>query len=82
MKRIEACLAERLHQAQQAQAGTSNALAATRAKGKGQELTAEELEEQLNKLKEEELRYKAMQQAIRDCLVMMKPLCQAPRPVQ
>jgi len=78
MKRID----ERLRQAQQVQAGTSNAPAATRAKGKGQELTAEELEEQLNKLKEEELCCKAMRQAIRDRLVMMKPLRQDPRPVQ
>ena len=60
MRRIDACLSEHLRQAQQAQAGTSNAPAATRAKGKGQELTAEELEEQLNKLKEQELRYKVM----------------------
>ena len=82
MKRIGARLSERLRQAQQAQAGTSNVPAATRAKGKGQELTAEELEEQLNKLKEEELRCKAMRQAIRDCLVMMKPLRQDSRPVQ
>ena len=82
MKRIDACLLERLRQAQQAQAGTSNVPAATRAKEKGQELTAEELEEQLNKLKEEELCCKAMRQAIRDCLVMMKPLRQDSRPVQ
>ena len=54
----------------------------TRTKGKDHELTAEELEEQLNKLKEEEFRCKAMRQAIRDRLVMMKPLCQDPRPVQ
>jgi hypothetical protein len=82
MRRIDARHSERLRQAQQAQAGTSNAPAATRAKGKGQELTAEELEEQLNKLKEEELCCKAMRQAIRDRLVMMKPLRQAPRPMQ
>ena len=60
MKRIDARLSERLRQAQQAQAGTSNALVATRTKGKGQELTAEELEEQLNKLKEEEFCCKTM----------------------
>jgi hypothetical protein len=60
MKRIDARLSKRLHQAQQAQAGTSNAPVATRTKGKEHELTAEELEEQLNKLKEDELRYKAM----------------------
>ena len=82
MKRIDARLSERLHQAQQAQAGTSNAPVATRAKGKGQELTAEELEEQFNKLKEEELHYKAMRQAIRDRLIMMKPLRQDPKPMQ
>ena len=48
MRRIETRLSERLRQVQQAQqtqANTSNALVATRAKGKGQELTAEELEE-------------------------------------
>ena len=82
MKRIDVRLTERLRHAQQAQAGTSNAPVATRSKGKGHELTAEELEEQLNKLKEEELRCKAMRQSIRDCLVMMKPPRQAPKPVQ
>jgi len=82
MRRIDARLSERLRQAQQAQAGTSNTPVATRAKGKGHELTTEELEEQLNKLKEEELRCKAMRQAIRDRLVMMKPLRQDSRPVQ
>jgi len=81
MKRIDARLAERQLQAQQAQAGTSNAAAAT-AKGKGHQLSAEELEEQLNKLKEQELRCKAMRQTIRDRLVMMKPPRQDPRLVQ
>ena len=81
MKRINARLAERQLQAQQAQAGTSNAAAAT-AKGKGHQLSAEELEEQLNKLKEQELRCKAMRQTIRDRLVMMKPPRQDPRLVQ
>ena len=56
LKRIDARLIERLRHAQQAQAGTSNAPVATRSKGKGCELTAQELEEQLNKLREEELR--------------------------
>ena len=60
MKRIDTHLSECLRQTQQAQAGPSTAPAATRAKGKGHELTAEELEEQLNKLKEQELHYKAM----------------------
>ena len=78
MKRIDACLAERLHQAQQAQAGTSNAPAAAGAKGKGHQLTPEEIEDQLNKLKEQELCCKAMRQAIQDCLVMMQPLRQDP----
>ena len=82
MKRIDARLSERLHHAQQAQAGTSNAPVATRAKGKGHELTAQELEEQLNKLREEELRCKAMRKSIRDHLTMLKPPRQAPRPVQ
>ena len=84
MRRIDAHLSERLRQTQQAQqtqANTSNAVA-TRAKGKGQELTAEELEEQLNKLKEEELRCKAMRQSLRDRLIMMKPLRQDPKPMQ
>ena len=62
--------------------GTSNAPVATRSKGKGCELTAQELEEQLNKLREEELRCKAMRQSIRDRLVMMKPPRQALKPVQ
>ena len=48
--------------------------------GQRAELTAQELE-QLNKLKEEELHFKAMRQAIRDRLEMMKPPCQAPKPV-
>ena len=81
MKRIDACLAERQLQAQQAQTGTSNVAAATK-KGKGHQLSAEELEEQLNKLKEQELRCKAMRQTIRDRLVMMKPPRQDPRLVQ
>ena len=82
MKRIDTRLSECIRQSQQAQAGPSIAPAATRAKGKGHELTAEELEEQLNKLKEQELRYKAMRQSLRDRLIMMKPLRQDPRPVQ
>ena len=60
MKRIDTRLFECIRQSQQAQAGPSIAPAATRAKGKGHELTAEELEEQLNKLKEQELHYKTM----------------------
>ena len=55
MKRIDARLSERLRHAQQAQAGTSNTPVAAKVKGKGHELTAQELEEQLNKLREEEL---------------------------
>ena len=82
MKRIGARLSERLRQAQQAQAGTSNAPVAARAKGKGHELTAQELEEQLNKLREKELCCKAMRQSIRDHLTMLKPPRQAPKPVQ
>ena len=82
MKRIDACLSEHLHQVQQAQGGTSNAPAAAGAKGKGHQLSVEEIEEQLNKLKEQELRCKAMRQSIRDRLVMMKPLRQDPRPMQ
>jgi hypothetical protein len=84
MRRINSRLSEHLRQVQQAQqtqANTSNAVA-TRAKGKVQELTAEELEEQLNKLKEEELRCKAMRQSLRDRLIMMMPLRQDPKPVQ
>ena len=81
MKRIDARLAERQLQAQQAQAGTSNAAAAI-TKGKGHQLSAEELEEQFSKLKEQELRCKAMRQTIRDRLVMMKPPRQDPRLVQ
>ena len=45
MKRIDARLTKRLRHAQQAQAGTSNAPMTTRSKCKGQELTAQELEE-------------------------------------
>ena len=82
MKRIDACLSERLRQAQQAQAGISNVPVAARAKEKGHQLFAEEIEDQLNKLKEQELRCKAMRQAIRDRLVMIKPLRQDHRPVQ
>ena len=66
MKRIDTRLSECLRQTQQAQAGPSTAPAATIAKGKGHELTAEELEEQLNMLKEQELHYKAMRQSLRD----------------
>jgi len=80
MRRIDARLTERLRHAKQAttQAGTSNATITTRSKGKGRELTAQELEEQLNKLKEEELRCKAMRQAIRDHLAVLQQN-QAPR---
>jgi hypothetical protein len=46
MKRIDTRLTKRLRHAQQAQAGTSNTPVATRSKGKGHELAAEELEEQ------------------------------------
>ena len=60
MKRIDTRLSECLRQTQQAQGGPSTAPAATITKGKGHELTAEELEEQLNMLKEQELHYKAM----------------------
>ena len=60
MKRIDARLPERLRNVQQAQSGPSNAPVTTRSKGKGRQLTAEELEEQLNNLKEEEFRCKAM----------------------
>ena len=82
MKRIDARLPEHLRNVQQAQSGPSNAPVTTRSKGKGRQLTTKELEEQLNELKEEEFRCKAMRQAIRDRLVMMKPLRQDPRPVQ
>ena len=72
MKRIDARLSERMRHAQQAtQAGTSNAPVTTRSKGKERELNAQELEEQLNKIREEELCYKAMWQTIRDRLAMM-----------
>ena len=51
----------------------------TRSKGKQRELTAEEVEEQLNRLKEEELHYKAMRQQICKRMVMLQQ-DQAPRP--
>ena len=53
-------------------------------KGKERELTTQVLEEQLNKLREEELHCKAMRQTIRDHLAMMQqnqPPRQAPKPV-
>ena len=81
MQRIDARLAERLRHARQAatQAGPSTALVMTRSKGKQWELTAEEVEEQLNRLKEEELCCKAMRQHIRERMVMLQQ-DQAPRP--
>ena len=82
MKRIDARLSERLCHAQKAQAGTSNAPVVAKAKGKGHELTAQEHEEQLHKLREEELHCKAMRQAIRDRLTILKPTRQALKPVQ
>ena len=82
MKRIDARLVERLRHPQQAQAGTSNAPVTARAKGKGHELTAQELEEQLNKLREKKLCCKAMRQFIRDHLTMLKTPRQAPKPMQ
>ena len=51
----------------------------TRSKGKQWELTAEEVEEKLNRLKEEELCCKAMWQQIRERIVMLQQ-DQAPRP--
>ena len=50
-----------------------------RAKGKQRALTAEELQEQLNKLKEEELRSNEMRQPIHQCMVVLQQ-GQAPRP--
>jgi len=51
----------------------------TRAKGKQRAHTAEELQEQLNKLKEEELRSIEMRQQIHQCMVMLQQ-DPAPRP--
>ena len=81
MRRIDACLAERLRHAWQAatQAGPSTVAVMTRSKGKQRELTAEEVEEQLNGLKEEELRCKAKRQQIRERMAMLQQ-DQAPRP--
>jgi hypothetical protein len=56
----------------------------TRSKGKQWELTAEEVEEQLNRLKEEELCCKAMRQQIREHMVMLQQdqaICPEPAPV-
>ena len=81
MRRIDACLAERLRHAWQAatQPVPSTVAVTTRSKGKQRELTAEEVEEQLNRLKEEELRYKAMRQQICKRMAMLQQ-DQAPRP--
>ena len=81
MQRIDARLAERLRHARQVatQAGPSTAAVMTRSKGKQWELTAEEVEEQLNKFKEEELCCKAMRQQIRERMVMLQQ-DQSPRP--
>jgi len=67
MRRIDARLTERSRHARQAatQAGPSTAAMTTRAKGKQRALTTKELEEQLTRLKEEELRWKAMRLQIR-----------------
>jgi hypothetical protein len=64
---------ERSHHARQAatQVGPS-AAAVTKSKGKQRALTAEEFEEQLNKLKEEELRCTAMRQQIRKRMAMLQ----------
>ena len=64
MRRIEACLTERSRNTQQAaaQADLSAATMTTRAKGKQRALTAEELQEKLNKLREEELGYNEIRQ--------------------
>jgi len=82
MRRIDACLAERLRHAWQAatQPVPSTVAVTTRSKGKQRELTAEEVEEQFNKLKEEELRCKAKQQQIREHMAMLQqdqPLAQS-----
>ena len=62
MRRIDACLTQRSRHARQeaTQADPSTAAMTTRAKRKQKALTTEELEEQLNKLREEELRCNAM----------------------
>jgi hypothetical protein len=44
----------------------------TRAKGKQRALTTKEREEQLSKLKEEELRCNAMRQHIQECMAVLQ----------
>ena len=80
VRRIEVRLVERSRNARQAaaQAGPSAAQVTTRAKGKQRALSIAELEEQLNKLREEELWYNAMHQHIQARMVMLEQE-QAPR---
>jgi hypothetical protein len=79
MRRFDACLVERSCHARQVatQAGPSST-AVTRSKGKQRALTIEELEEQLNKLEEEELHCTAMRQQIHERMAMLQQ-DQAPR---
>jgi hypothetical protein len=66
------------HAQQAAQAGPSNAQMTTRAKEKERALSAAEVDEQLNKLKKEELWCKAMHQWIHAKMAMLQQ-DQAPR---
>ena len=63
-----------------AQAGLSTAQVTTRAKRKQRALSTAELEEQLNKLREEELRWNVMHQHIQARMAMLQQE-QAPRAV-
>jgi uncharacterized protein (DUF342 family) len=73
IRRVEARLAERLRNAHQAaQAGPSTAQMTTRMKGKERMLSDAELEEQLNKLKEEKLQCKMMHQRIQAKKAMLQ----------
>ena len=79
MRRIDVCLKERSRHSRQAatQAGLSTTAIPTREKEKQRALTTEELEEQINKLKEEELHCNAMRQQIREHTATLQG--QAPR---
>jgi hypothetical protein len=66
MRRIDARIEEARRVQQQAlEAGPSEPQVTTRAKGKQTMLTEAECQEQYNKLREEELRCKAMQEKLR-----------------
>jgi len=83
MRRIDARIEEARRVQQQAlESGPSEPQVMTRAKGKQTMLTEAERQEQHNKLREEELRCKAMQEKLRAQRLQLEQLQAPPKPPQ